>query len=90
MAKRKRDAIDAAFQAIIGGEEKPTETQKARPVSVKLGPDDLAALDAIAGELGVTRHALMKYAIQRLIVDWRKGWRPKTQTITKTTLSLEG
>lgn len=90
MAKRKRDAIDAAFQAIIGGEgggeEKPS---RAKPVSVKLEPDDLEALEAIAGELGVSRHALMRYAIQRLIVQWRKGWRPKTQTVTKTTLSLE-
>jgi len=90
MAKRKRDAIDAAFQSIIGGEpEDRAEVQKARPVSVKLAPDDLEALDAIAGELGVSRHALMRYAIQRLILQWRQGWRPKLKTVTQHTLSLE-
>ncbi len=48
-----------------------------KPVSVYLSAEQQEQMKKIAEELGVTPHALRKYAIEKLLKDWEKGWRPK-------------
>ena len=48
-----------------------------KPVSVYLSAEDLKAIKKISEQLGVTEHAVRHFAIQRLIADWARGWRPK-------------
>ncbi len=50
---------------------------KAKPAGVYLTVEQQEKLSKIADELGITPHALRKYAIERLLADWRRGWRPK-------------
>lgn len=44
-----------------------------RTVGVGLKDGEIAALEAIAGELGITRNALMRYIVRRWLVDYRAG-----------------
>ncbi len=61
----------------------PSTTVK--PVSVYLTAGQQERLKKIAAELGVTPHALRKYAIEKLLKDWEAGWRPKRgRKIVKT------
>jgi hypothetical protein len=51
----------------------PAVDGRVRRLGVALQGDEWAHLDAIAAELGVTRHSLMQYAIRRLIADHDMG-----------------
>ncbi len=60
---------------------------KPKPAGVYLTVEEQEELKKIAEELGITEHALRHFAIQRLIADWKRGWRPKTRK--KTVKELE-
>lgn len=62
------------------------KSTKPKPASVYLTVEEQERLSKIAEELGVTPHALRKFAIQRLLVDWARGWRPKRKKKTVQTL----
>lgn len=64
---KKRDAIDSSVQSSIGGEAKETQADQPNPLGVKLTADEIADLDRIADELGVTRHNLLQYTVREFI-----------------------
>ena len=48
-----------------------------KPQSVYLTADELEQVRKIAAALEISEHAVRKFAIQRLLKDWGRGWRPK-------------
>ncbi len=46
------------------------------PLSVKVTPKEKEELSEIAAGLGVSRHELLRYAVRKLLADWKKGERP--------------
>ncbi len=48
-----------------------------KPASIYLTAEQQEQVQKIADELGVTPHALRKYAVLKLLKDWQRGWRPK-------------
>ncbi len=46
------------------------------PLSVKVTPEEKEELSKIAAGLGVSRHELLRYAVRKLLADWKKGERP--------------
>ncbi len=57
-----------------------------KPVSIYLTAEEKEQLKKIADALGVSEHAARHYAVQRLIADWARGWRPKRKKKTVQTL----
>lgn len=80
MADKKRKAIDSAFDSIIGAEDRGAKPERPNPVGVLLEASELAELDKAAAELGVSRHALLQYAIRQFLANWRKGKKPRITT----------
>lgn len=61
-------------------------SRKIKPASIYLTVDEQYQVQKIAEELGITQHALRKYAVVKLLKDWERGWRPKKQKKIVTTL----
>ncbi len=57
-----------------------------KAVSIYLTADEKEQLKKIAAELNVSEHAIRHFAIQRLIADWARDWRPKRKKKTVQTL----
>lgn len=53
--------------------------KKNHPLSVYLTDDDRQVIDEIAAWSGQSRHAVLQYAVKRVINDWRKGKKPELQ-----------
>jgi hypothetical protein len=45
--------------------------------TLKLSADELADVQKMAAEWEATKHAVLHLAVQKLIRDWRKGYKPK-------------
>ncbi len=58
-----------------------------KPQSIRLSLEEQDEIRKIAAELGISEHALRHFAIQRLLADWKRGWRPKRKK--KTVQELE-
>lgn len=52
-----------------------------KPQSIRLTLEEQDDLRKIAAELGVTEHALRHFAVQRLITDWKRGWRKQMRSV---------
>ncbi len=52
-------------------------SKKIKPASIYLTAEEQEKVQKIADELGITPHALRRYAVQKLLKDWDRGWRPK-------------
>ncbi len=57
-------------------------SRKIKPASIYLTADEQDQVQKIADELEITPHALRRYAVQKLLKDWARGWRPKRKTKT--------
>lgn len=64
MAKRKPLGVFAKTEG---------EPEKTTPRGVHLSAGELARLDEIAGELGIKRHALLRYAVMYFIQQYDSG-----------------
>jgi len=51
-----------------------------RPVGIGLKASEWQRLEAMAAELGVTRHTLSLWILRDFIKRWDSGWRPETKT----------
>ena len=90
MAKNKRQDIDQAFSIITGGgSAAAAKPKKITPLGVKLEPDEVAALDQAAQQLGVNRHQLLQYAVRVFLARYAKGERPEFEVKTTKTLKVE-
>jgi len=85
MAKKKRQAVDNAYNAIIGGDVRAGKGKEPNPLGVKLTAEEIARLDEIAKELGVVRHHVLQFAIRDLIARWERGERPR---VVKKTINI--
>ena len=61
-------------------------SKKVKPASVYLTADEQEQPRKIAAELGVSEHVARDFAVQRLLADWVRGWRPKRKKKTVQTL----
>ncbi len=61
---------------------------KIKAAGIYLRPEEQEQLKEIAEELGVTPHALRRYAVLKLLKDWQRGWRPKRKKKVTQTLEL--
>lgn len=50
-----------------------------KPVGIGLRGSEWGALDLIAAQLGVTRHALTLWILRDFIKRFEAGWRPETE-----------
>ena len=87
----KKDKVNAAFDFITEAKEETSQpkekaSEKVNPVGVALSKEELTRLEAIAGELSQSRHAVIQYAIRDFIRRYDQGERPKTKTETVTIL----
>lgn len=85
MAKKKSTGLEQIFRST----EPPAEGKPPNPVGVVLTREELDRLSQIAAELGVSRHALLQYAVRDLLRRWEAGERPRTKTVTKTETALD-
>jgi hypothetical protein len=76
----KKDKVNAAYGIIMGEQKKGAKVEKTNPVGVALTVDEVTRLGVIAGELGVSRHAVLQYAVREFIARYDQGERPKTET----------
>ncbi len=53
-----------------------------RAVSIYLTAEEKEQLKKIAEALDLSEHAVRHFAVQRLIADWARGWRPKRKKKT--------
>ena len=60
-------------------DQEEAESKKKYPLSVYLNEADRKAVDEIAQWSGQSRHAVLQYAVKRVINDWRKGKKPELQ-----------
>lgn len=73
MAEKRKLAV---FTPTTGGEVDNSDLDQGRILQsgVGLKEGEMQALDAIGKELGgIARNALMRYAVRRLIIDYRAG-----------------
>jgi len=59
--------------------QEEAKSKKKYPLSVYLNESDRKAIDEIAAWSGQSRHAVLQYAVKRVINDWRKGKKPELQ-----------
>jgi hypothetical protein len=90
---KKRPSLDAQEAAGLFRKTEPdpnieVKLKQPNPVSVKLTADELARLDAIADELRIKRHALMRYAILYFLSQYDSGAIPFEQETKKTLKGL--
>ncbi len=64
-------------------QEEATKSKKKYPLSVYLNEADRKAIDEIAEWSGQSRHAVLQYAIKRVIKEWRQGITPELQVERK-------
>ena len=69
---------------------KQTETEKPKnyPISIYVTEDERDWLDALANNLGVSRHSLMQYGIRYFIKQYRDG-KIEIPTETKTVTEIQ-
>ena len=90
MDKTKRQqAVDATMQAITGGSQAPAKGVKTNPLGVLLEADEIAQLDRAAADLGVSRHAILQYAVKQFLAGWARGDRPELGTKTTKVLKVK-
>lgn len=69
--------LDGIFKPTTGkkAEQVPSLPAEGRTVSVGVGlkESEVEALDALAGELGVARNALLRYAVRYFLTDYQAG-----------------
>lgn len=82
----KKDKVNAAYGIIMGDQKKDAKADKTNPVGVALTADEVARLGVIAGELGVSRHAVLQFAIRDLIARYDRGEKPRTEIKSINTL----
>ena len=75
MAKSIKGAFDQATRQIDLDTDRP-----GRSVGIALTAEQKETLEAIAAELGISRHRVMQLAIEKLLADWAGGWRPVKET----------
>lgn len=82
MAKKQK--LNAAYDLIVGSSQagQAASGKAPSPAGVALNRDELARLSDIAGQLGVSRHALLQYAIRDFIRRYDSGERPDIEIIT--------
>lgn len=79
MADRKRKILDDPLARTTpqtsDQEEQSLDLDKGPTVSTGIGmrTGELEAIDAIAGELGITRNALLRWATRYIILEYRAG-----------------
>jgi predicted transcriptional regulator len=61
---------------------------KSNNFSVKLSDEEVKLVEQMAKEWQATRHGVLHLAIQKLIADWRKGFKPKQEKKTVSKLKL--
>lgn len=76
MAKR----IKSAFEQATGRVNLESGDRPGRTVGVALTGEQKETLEAIAAELGISRHKVMQLAIEKFLADWGGGWRPTRET----------
>ena len=59
------------------------DTKKKYPLSVYLNSADRQAIDEIAAWSGQSRHAVLQYAVKRVIKEWNQGITPDLQVQRK-------
>jgi hypothetical protein len=64
-------------------DQEEAESKKKYPLSVYLNEADRKAVDEIAQWSGQSRHAVLQYAIKRMIKEWRQGITPELQVERK-------
>lgn len=64
-------------------DQEEAESKKKYPLSVYLNESDRKAVDEIAQWSGQSRHAVLQYAIKRMIKEWRQGITPELQVERK-------
>jgi hypothetical protein len=64
-------------------DQEEAESKKKYPLSVYLNEADRKAVDEIAQWSGQSRHAVLQYAIKRIIKEWRQGITPELQVERK-------
>ena len=85
MAKKQLDMTGMFTQT----EPPKTETDKLdkiKPVGIGLKLSEWQRIEDIAAELGVNRHALGAWVLRDFLTRWEGGYRPQTETETKTVL----
>jgi hypothetical protein len=82
----KKDQVNAAYNLITGGKQGKAGSGKPAPVGVALTAEELVDLQTIASNEGVSRHAVLQYAVRDFIMRYAKGERPRIETRTITTL----
>jgi len=80
MAKSKQNAVDSAVQSIIGGGKPRVKAGKINPLGVLLESGEVDQLDQTAAELGVSRHAVLQYAVRQFLAGWKRGEKPQVTT----------
>jgi len=64
-------------------DQEEAESKKKYPLSVYLNEADRKAVDEIAQWSGQSRHAVLQYAIKRIIKEWRNGITPELEVQRK-------
>lgn len=97
MAKKKQPTVNTNLfaktgtpeQAMLDPEaEKAEKEKKRRPIGVYLRVGTRAKVDKIAEKEGLSRHALLAYAVAYFVREYEAG-KVKIKTTTKTTLDLD-
>jgi hypothetical protein len=88
---KKQPTINAdLFKRTAPEPQAESTEEKNTPTSVYLTREEKAALDAIAAQIDMTRHAIMQFAIRDFIARYESGEiKPKTETVTRTVLKSE-
>lgn len=64
-------------------DQEEAESKKKYPLSVYLNEADRKAVDEIAQWSGQSRHAVLQYAIKRMIKEWHQGITPELEVQRK-------
>ena len=93
MASKKQDRVKEALSEIVSGgqtQETPQEPEQQadpiKPIGIGLKVSEWDHLEQIAGELGMTRHALAMWAIRDFMRRYDAG-EIETKTETKKALA---
>ena len=63
--------------------QEEAKSKKKYPLSVYLNESDRKAIDEIAQWSGQSRHAVLQYAIKRIIKEWHNGITPELEVQRK-------
>lgn len=83
----KQDEVKKAIAGITldkdqGTEPEPKKEKKPyHTITVGLTDEELTEVEAIADELGQTRHAVLKYAILEFVRRYKEGHEPEYETV---------